>query len=394
MSGLRSSTLLRFWIAIGVIVVVALIVAPEVEYGYGELNLTTFSAGPYGARGLYQTAERLGWPVQRRLTPFRDTLPANATYLLLDPPVQPGARETSLLLDAVRRGARLLAVPSRGSPLSDSVGVAVAAGFAPSGSAVEAPDTPEALTYRGRLEHWLVPADRERSALPDDVQQLLLVRTAREDRPSIVGTQWGAGRLVLVADGGIFANQRQRELDEAVLALRLVEWLEGGGERYPLIFSEWHQGRGTHPSPTGVLFEALFATAPGRAMVVLLLAGGVLLLALGARPIAPQPPPMIERRSPFEHVGALSRAYQQIGATRLATTHLVRGLMRRRALGSSLRGVAVRDERAYLLAIRERHPQLAPHAESLVQALDHRVPPAGFVQVGEAVHTIERTLTQ
>ncbi len=392
MSGARPSRLLRFWLAVGVIIAVALILAPEVEYGYGELNLTTYNAGPFGARGFYQTAERLDWPVQRRLTPFRDTLPANATYLLLDPPIRPGARETSLLLDAVRRGARLLAVPSRGSPLSDSLGVAIAPGLASSGEAVEGPETPDALTYRGPLERWLVPADRERPDLPENVEQLLMVRTARADRPSIVGRQWGSGRIVLVADASVFANQRQRELDEAVLAVRLIEWLEAGGERHPLIFSEWHQGRGPHPSPTGVLFDALFATAPGRALVVLLLAGGVLLLALGARPVAPQPPPMIERRSPFEHVGALSRAYQQIGATRLATTHLVRGLMRRRALGGGTRGA--RDERAYLLAIRDRHPHLTPQVKVLAQALDHRVPLTEFVQIGEAVHTIERTLTQ
>lgn len=392
MNGPRPNRLLRFWIAIGVIIVVALIVAPEVEYGSGELNLTTYSAGPYGARGLFETAERLDWPVQRHMTPFRDTLPANATYLLLDPPIRPGARETSLLLDAVRRGARLLAVPSRGTPLSDSLGIAVAPGFASAGTAVEGLDTPEALTYRGRIDHWLVPADRERTELPGNAQQLLLVRTTREDRPSIVGMKWGAGRIVLVADAGIFANQRQRELEEAVLTVRLIEWLEAGGEKHPIIFSEWHQGRGVHPSPTGVLFEALFETAPGRAVVVLLLAGGVLLLALGARPVAPQPPAMIERRSPFEHVGALSRAYQQIGATRLATMHLVRGLMRRRALGGSPR--AARDERAYLFAIRDRHPKLAPQVEMLARALDHRVPPAEFVQIGEAVHTIERTLTQ
>ncbi len=392
MSGLRSNRLLRFWIAIGVIIVVALILAPEVEYGYGELNLTSYNAGPFGARGFYETAERLDWPVQRRLTPFRDTLPANATYLLLDPPVRPGARETSLLLDAVRRGARLLAVPSRGSPLSDSLGIAIAPGLNASGTAVEGPDTPEALTYRGPLERWLVPADREQRELPANVEQLLMITTARDDRPSIVGMRLGAGRIVLVADAGVFANQRQRDLDEAVLAVRMIEWLDAGGERRPLIFSEWHHGRGAHPSPTGVLFEALFETAPGRALMVLLLAGGVLLLALGARPVAPQPPPMIERRSPFEHVGALSRAYQQIGATRLATAHLVRGLMRRRGLGGGTR--AARDERAYLLAIRDRHPQLAPQVRTLAQALDHRVPPAELVHVGEAVHTIERTLTQ
>ncbi|MBX6333692.1 MAG: hypothetical protein IRY91_17745 [Gemmatimonadaceae bacterium] len=108
------------------------------------------------------------------------------------------------------------------------------------------------------------------------------------------------------------------------------------------------------------------------------------------RPIPPSPRRTIERRSPFEHVGALSRAYEQIGATRLATKRLVRGLRRRHTLGAT-DGMS---DAEYLALLAGRKPEVADDAALLRRALETPLPAAEWVAVGGAIDHIERTITQ
>ena len=100
--------------------VLAVLLSPR---GGGEsaAQLTSYSADPNGARGLHDLARRLGWQVERRITPFDRAVDPRATYLVLDPPVEMTGSEASRLLDAVRAGASLLLVAQRDSPLSDSL---------------------------------------------------------------------------------------------------------------------------------------------------------------------------------------------------------------------------------------------------------------------------------
>ena len=76
-----------------------------------------------------------------------------------------------------------------------------------------------------------------------------------------------------------------------------------------IVFDEYHHGFGTHANTRAVTVRALTRTGAGRTVLQLALAGLLLLLALGVRPVKPQPRHSIERRSALEHVGALARAY-------------------------------------------------------------------------------------
>jgi hypothetical protein len=134
--------------------------------------------------------------------------------------------------------------------------------------------------------------------------------------------------------------------------------------------------------------RALSTTPIGRVALQAMLAGLVLLLALGARPIAPRPRMRVERRSPFEHVGALARAYSQIGATRLAARRLVRGLRRRHGAG-----VRTGDDAAFLRRLVVRHEKLRPNVERLIKATETALPPREFTLLADDIDTIERTLT-
>ena len=103
-----------------------------------------------------------------------------------------------------------------------------------------------------------------------------------------------------------------------------------------------------------------------------------------------RPRTVVERRSPLEHVGALSRAYEQARASRTAARRLARGVSRRHAHGAWRRA----DDEEFLRSIATRHPRLAPEVERVIAATRQSVTPAELVQVGRAIEVIERTLQE
>lgn len=206
-------------------------------------------------------------------------------------------------------------------------------------------------------------------------------------RPAVLGVPLGAGRIVVLADAGIVRNSMLSQQGLVVLPERLLEWT-APSPAAPVVFDEYHHGLGNHGSALRAIRGAMFATPVGRAGVQILVALFILLLAIGARPIAPRTRMRLERRSPLEHVGALSRAYMQKGATRLAARRLVHGIRRRH--GAAARGG---DDDAFLRRLAERHPALAPSVERLVAATQHPVSPRELTELADDIDMIERTLT-
>ncbi|HEX8849206.1 MAG TPA: DUF4350 domain-containing protein [Gemmatimonadaceae bacterium] len=246
---------------------------------------------------------------------------------------------------------------------------------------------PSALAAYSYHVHAALTATRP---LPRDTSTFLTViavsRLVPTVKPAAIGLPLGAGRVVVLADPGIVRNALLDEHKLVVLPQRLLEWA-APGPRAPVIFDEYHHGMGRHGSMMAAIRRALTDTSVGRAGLQVMLAGLVLLLALGARPIAPRPHLRLERRSPLEHVGALSRAYMQKQATRLAARRLVHGLRRRH-------GTVARsgDDEAWLRRIADRYPALNPNVERLVAATKLPVSPRDFTLLADDIDTIERTL--
>jgi len=96
------------------------------------------------------------------------------------------------------------------------------------------------------------------------------------------------------------------------------------------------------------------------------------------------------RRSPLEHAAALGRAYEDVGATRTATSTLVSGLRRR------MRGIvavpASADDAAFLAAVARRIPSLAPRVEMVNRARTSDTGKRDFASVGKALSDIEDQL--
>jgi hypothetical protein len=207
-------------------------------------------------------------------------------------------------------------------------------------------------------------------------------------RPIVLGFPVGRGRIVAIADPRILLNDTMRDSGFAELPIRVLEWLSPG-QRSPLVFAEYHQGFGRHASLTRTIGRGLIFTPVGRAIGVLAVAALLLLLSKAIRPMPPRPRQRIERRSPLEHVTALARAYEQVGATRTVTRSLVRGLRRRRIVGRR----AVPDAEL-LRSLAGRQPAISADVERVVAATDTPVPPSELLAVGRAIATIERTIYQ
>jgi hypothetical protein len=386
--------------ALVAIVVVTAIFAPAGQETMGR-ELSTRSRAIDGAHAIRAVLDALGWHTRERLTPYAGTLDTTATYVMLGTPLDPSAHEIHTLLESVRRGANAIVVPERGSAIADSIGVETARRtFLPLwptsdslfgstdrlDSARDAFGELSARTFHTYLE-GTPPSDSDSVGVwPASARTLLYVQK-KESKPEISILPMGRGQVVAIADPTFLRNDVLRKKAGAVLAVRILENVDPT-RRSPMVFDEYHQGYGERTSMSAVLQEALFGTGWGRAILQLGVAALLYLLVIGVRPIAPTARTRYERRSPLEHVSALSRAYEAIGATGLAVQRLVRGVRRRHPLGTTSR---LGDD-AYLALLRARVPALAKDIDILTHALANKPSPEQLVSAGAAIDHIERNL--
>jgi hypothetical protein len=414
--------------ALGLLLLLAVFTTPQDEQDAASRVMTTYGDGEWGLIGLYRVLDRLRIPVSRGELPLRAPLDSDAVYVVLAPVIDPSARDAATLLDAVKRGAGLVIVAENGPPLSDSVQVGRSKLRLAPLRAVADPATVERLFgtvrdpardsgedsvvfgRRGLVPVLLAHPGAQRAeefrqyitgtprsdsdttrVFATDTVTILAARADSADaraHPVIMGRRLGRGRIVILGDANFLRNDALRHGAGAVLAVRLLEWVSRG-ERKPVVFDEYHQGYGSHDRLTRTILRGLTGAPAGRAALQAALAALVLLLALSVRPIAPVRHETIERRSPLEHVGALSRAYAAVGATRLASRRLLRGLRRRHPLGAT----GALDDDGYLALLRERAAGTAADAAFLKRAIHEPLPAADLVRAGLAIDHLERTLT-
>ena len=382
------------------ILVITAILAPGGPDTVGR-ELSTRSRAIDGAHGLRAVLDALGWHTRERLTPYAGTLDTAATYVMLGTPLDPSAHEIHTLLNTVRHGANAIVVPERGSAIAESIGVQTARRtFIPLrptsdslfGSADRVDSVREAFgelsarTFHTYLE-GTPPSDSDSvGAWPASARTLLSVGK-RDIKPEIAVLPMGRGQVVAIADPAFLRNDVLRKTAGAVLAVRILENVDPA-RRSPIVFDEYHQGYGEQTSMPAVLREALLGTSWGRAILQLGAAALLYLLVIGVRPIAPSSRAHYERRSPLEHVSALSRAYEAIGATGLAAQRLVRGVRRRHPLGTT----SQLSDDAYLALLRARAPALGKEIDILTHALAGKPSTEELVSAGAAIDHIERNL--
>jgi hypothetical protein len=386
--------------ALVAILVVTALLAPADEDSTGR-ELSTRSRAIDGAHGLRAVLDRLGWRTSERLTPYEGGLDTTATYVILATPLDPSAHEMHTLLESVRRGANAIVVPDRGSAIADSIGVQTSrrtfldlrptsdtllGSYDRADSLREQFGVLSARSFHQYLEAT-PPTDSDSVGTWPATARTILAVEQKGARPEIAVLPMGRGQVVAIADPTFLRNDVLRKIAGAVLAVRILEDVDPG-RRSPIIFDEYHQGYGDRTSISGVLRDALFDTSWGRAILQLAVAALLYLMVIGVRPIAPISRTRYERRSPLEHVGALSRAYEAIDATGLAVQRLVRGVRRRHPLGTTPQ---LTDD-AYLALLRVRIPALGKDIDILTNALANKPSTEQLVSAGAAIDHIERNL--
>jgi hypothetical protein len=382
------------------ILVLTAILAPAGEDTTGR-ELSTRSRAIDGAHGFRAVLDGLGWHTSERLTPYVGTLDTASTYIILAAPLDPSAHEIHTLLEAVRRGANAIVVPERGGAIADSIGVQTSRrtflNLRPtSDTLLGSYDRLDSLreqfgTLSARAFHEYLeatpPTDSDSVGTWPATARTILAVEQKGAQPEVSILPLGRGQVVAIADPTFLRNDVLRKTAGAVLAVRILENVDPA-RRSPIIFDEYHQGYGERTSTTAVLRDALFDTTWGRAILQLAVAALLYLMVIGVRPIAPLSRARYERRSPLEHVGALSRAYEAIDATGLAVQRLVRGIRRRHPLGTT----AQLSDDAYLALLRVRMPALGKDIDILTNALAKKPSTEQLVSAGAAIDHIERNL--
>jgi hypothetical protein len=382
------------------IIVITAILSPVGEDVTGRF-LSTRSRAINGSHGLRAVLDKLGWKTSERITPFVGALDSTATYVILSMPIDASGTEVHALLEAVRRGANAIVVPERGSTLADSIGLQQSTrtfiSLRPSSDSLLGDSDPvdtlheafgvlNARTFHQFLEGTPASDSDSVGAWPQTATTLLYVHAKRE-HPEIAILPMGRGAVVAIADPSFLRNDVLRKTAGAMLAVRIFESVDAN-RRSPIVFDEYHQGFGKSTSLLNVIGEALFETTWGRAALQIAAAGLLYLLVIGVRPIAPISRARYERRSPLEHVGALSRAYEAIGATGLAAQRLVRGVRRRHPFGTT----GQLSDAGYLELLRRRLPELGSDIDILTNALANKPSAEQLVSAGAAIDHIERNL--
>lgn len=388
-------------LVIAALVVIALLTPGANTGERGDSRLSTFLAGPNGAKGIFDVGRRLGWSVERRTHAPFDTLNPGSIVAVLAPPLPLSERETALLLKQVRGGASLIIVDAGGS-LLDSLHLASAQSFVrlpvKLAQAPRCPSNEPRSIYQRMGDQALVIPFALGTKLPPETKIFLPVGyvEATSDRFAAIGFPFGKGRIVTLSDASILRNDFVRVCKWGIGAslVQMLDYLTAGRRRSNtrIVFDEFHQGFGPQPSIMRAIRRMLFETAPGAMLLQILIASGILLLAVSPRAIPPSPKPRTQRRSQFEHVEALSSAYKQVSATRTATQRLVRGLRRRLATEQGLAGRESGDEAAFLSQVATSHPEIASETALINAALTRSSSPAELIAVGEAINTIERTI--
>jgi hypothetical protein len=418
------------------LVVLSALFAPNVEVGRsGDSRLTTYHTGPQGASLFFELADRLGWTLEQRLVPALPPGPERV-HALLSVPLALRATEVHELLEQVRAGAGLLLVlDPGGDAVGDSLHIRVDDDdfydrTVQAEPAVTCPDStrsffplwPDNRAHLYGLRFTAPPPSEVASMfvmlggppspdaivdqigipLPAGIDSAMRATARARARqastapvPAVIGFPYGRGRVVVASDPDFLRNDVLRECSYGldVRAVRALEYLRDGGDRprSTIVFDEYHQGFGRQPGTTRAVAGYLVRTRSGNLLFQMLGAGLVLLLALAPRALPPRHPERIERRSPLEHVDALARAYGQLGATRTAAAHLVRGVRRRLERGA-IRARTVRTDEAFLDRVQESTPALSGDVAIVRRALRERVPPQDLELAGAALERIETSL--
>ena len=361
-----------------------------------DRRLSTYLAGPSGAKGLAQALRRLGVTVEQRRRPYFDIATDSSRgrrerlYAFLDID-RPTTQELLAIRDYVMGGGRILT--------AGVTGIEVCFGYRSRRLARDVDNDTRATLVRGSGQRlpptWRVlrrlpaeslaaaakgtEADRCTPHLPGRADTL--VRTMRNVPVALRLRFASGGEAILLADGQYFSNRILKDTDAGVAVL---PWFLDGRTRQ-VVVDEYHLGFGAGGTLPGASWAWLRHHPPGWAILQLL---GVALVALAVTAVRFGPARSVierRRRSPLEHVEALAAGLESAGGVDTAVGLTVSGLRRRLGRVGLLPAGA---ERAWLAALELALP--TPAGRNAVRRLQRTInEPGGPERALAAAQAVE-----
>jgi len=368
-----------------------------------DRRASSFVPGPQGARALADALGRLDVTVERfrrRTAMLGDLTEGEAPLLMvLDPGMSLDGLDATQLARFVKQGGHLLlagpgartATRCFGYLLQGDRFVGTPRELAPFGGGpwVAGPRTALWLTASERegvvdssgLADALV--SRCDVATPDAVDTLLV---NADGAPVMLRLHMAGSSVYLASDAVVFTNRSLRDTEAGPYVLALL------AGRYPrVVFEEYHHGFGSGGSMTAVVLDWMRRSPWGWALWQLL-AVATVALAMAAFRFGPAFPPRgRSRRSPLEHVHALSAALAAAKGHDVAVRLMIEGLRRR----LSPRGQALRSDVVPWvdrLAKNVRTPASREAVRTLQQLMRGPVRTDGVLRAANAVEDVWQDL--
>lgn len=388
---MRSSSDLRIWIALGVLlflVFVASLFGERIEDpDQPELRpvRSTYRSRPSGLRALYLTLDKLGYR-PRRLHQTPEKLPGDGALVIAEPPLDLTEAEWQALTRWVERGNLLLLYSETGR-LFDLRRPQLFPGGATSTPAPVQPvpiATPAAPVIRSP---YRIPMSRWR-------QRPLIPLYADGAGTALSYARWGKGAAVLACSPWSLSNEGIAQGGNLALFLNLLD-AYGHGKRAPVYFDEYHQGLSDRGGPMSLLAPvARFGVWQlGVALLLLVLAvawrfGGVV------------PVETLSRRSRAEYLEAMTGLFRRARALELVARKLEeesrRGMARALGLPPTARPEAIAAAAQERRGLDARHLLDAlQEADALAAARDRQIPvdERRLLAVAARLHDLRQELT-
>ena len=451
----RFGIIITILLALGVLVAVNSFAYVQEEKGQdSELapNRSTYNSGSTGTRALYDFLSESGYKVMRwREAPEKllaDSSPKVQTFVLIGRPlVSVEDHEAASLLRWVARGGRLVIIDRRPDeillpPAGDWRIQTEFAGYpGPDDDPANAelmtkgvkpllPVQPTLLTYNietvqpsrffSAIKVFpLNPDEAAKKAAEEDsdfetildeeseappavvatdensaakVSPAPVVHLATSQSPLLVDYRHGQGRIILLSDSYMVANNGIALKDNLQLAINLLAAYSGASSTGVIAFDEFHQGRST----TSNAFVSYFAGTP-----VLAIAGQSVLLVLlilwtrGRRFARPVPLTQVDRRSSLEFVASMAELQQRAHAYDLAIENVY---SRTRRVLSRYAGVDYNSPRAEIAArVASRSTLTAHQIETLMRQSEEAINGGGIserqsIQLVKRLREVEHAL--
>ena len=227
-----------------------------------------------------------------------------------------------------------------------------------------------------------VVATEEKSAA--SVSPAPVVHLATPRSPLLIDYRYGQGKIILLSDSYMVANNGIALKDNLQLAINLVGGYPGSSSTGVIAFDEFHQGRST----TSNAFVTYFAGTP-----VLAIAGQTVLLVMlvlwtrGRRFARPVPLTQVDRRSSLEFVASMAELQQRAHAYDLAIENVY---SRTRRVLARYAGIDYNSPRSEIAArIASRSTLTAHQIETLMRQAEEAIN-GGGISERQSIHLVKR----